>query len=95
MTAAIMFIFLGVPLLYCISAVPCVMLFIYLVVYASFFSKAIEVLTSKKPIKSWVAEVYLPYFFTRDPRKCSFKIVTDVNDEIFDVSNYQKKVDGF
>lgn len=50
-----------------------------------------ELLTSRKPLKCWVAEVYLPYFFTKDPGKCSFHITTDEN-EIRHAENYQKKV---
>lgn len=91
MSAAVMFIFLGVPLFYCFVAVPFVMLLIYLIVYASFLAKAIEVITSKKPVQCWVAEAYLPYFFARDPRNCSFQIVRKIPEGL-DLSDFQKKV---
>lgn len=40
--AAFMFIILGLPLLICLSSVPIVIIFIYISVYSSYFSKAIE-----------------------------------------------------
>lgn len=89
-----MFIFLGVPLLYCLAALPVVMLLIYFAVYVAFYTKAMEIITSKRAIKCWVAEVYLPYFFARDPRLCSFEVVFDEGD-IVDAGNFQKKVSVF
>lgn len=73
-----MFIFLGMPLLFCVAAVPFVMFFIYIVVYLSFFTKATEIITSKRAIKTWVAEAYLPYFCAKDLRTSSFRIVREV-----------------
>lgn len=91
MTAAVMFIFLGIPLLYCLAALPCVMLFIYIAIYVSFYSKAMELLMSKRPLKCWVAEVYLPYFFRRDPKTCRYDVVWDEK-EIVDAANFKKTV---
>lgn len=87
-----MFIFLGVPLSYCLCAVPLVMLLIYLIVYASFFTKAIELVSAKRPVMCWVAEAYLPYFFTKEPRDCLFQILQESHN--LDLSQYQKKVCG-
>lgn len=91
LTAAIMFIFFGVPLFYCLIAIPVVIIIIYIAIYLSFYTKAIELVSSRRPLKCWVAEVYLPYFFTRDPQTCNYEIVTDEK-EIIDAANYQKKV---
>lgn len=94
MTAAIMFIFVGVPFFYCLSAVPVVMLIIYVAVYLSFYAKATELVTARKPLKCWVAEVYLPFFFTKDPQQFSFRIVSNERTEpgSSDLGTYQKKV---
>lgn len=93
LTAAIMFIFLGVPLTLCLAAIPFVMFLLYIVVYISYYAKATEILTSKRPLKTWIAEAYLPYFFTRNPRDCSFEIVRERDN--LNLTGYQKQVSVF
>lgn len=94
MSAAVMFIFLGVPLFYCLAAIPLVMLFMYVVVYIGFYAKAMDVIMAKRPLHCWVAEVYHPYFFARNPQVFSYKIIPEhrMQEECLDLSNYQRKV---
>lgn len=56
--------------------------------------KAIEVCSSKTALQSWVAEVYVPYFFSRNPQDFNYKIVPESKllEEDMDMSNYQRKV---
>lgn len=96
MLAAFMFIFIGVPFFYCVTAIPLVLLLIYVVIYANFALKAMEVISTKRPLQSWVAEVYQPYFFTRNPQNFSYKIIPEhrLEKECIDTANYQRKIIG-
>lgn len=42
LVAAVMFIFLGIPLPFCLTAVPIVIVALYASVYSAFFSKGLE-----------------------------------------------------
>lgn len=74
---AILFIFFQVPFLYCILAAPGVLLVIYLYIYATVVMKSAQVMYDKKPIQSWVAEVYEPYFHNKNPENCWYKIIQE------------------
>lgn len=52
--------------------------------------KAAELLYNKKPLKSWVAESYEPFFHMKQPENCWYKIISeaelgsqDINQEKF------------
>lgn len=94
MLAAIMFIFMGIPFFYCVAAVPLVLLFMYIAIYINVSVKAMETISSKRPLQSWVAEVYQPYFFNRDPQNFTYRIIPEhrLEKENIDTANYQRKV---
>lgn len=39
--------------------------------------KSAQVMYDKKPIQSWVAEVYEPYFHNKNPENCWYKIIQE------------------
>lgn len=94
LTAAVMFIFLGFPLLYSLAAIPMVLVGLYVAVYASLLMKAVEITHGKRAIQTWVAEAHEPYFFTKNPQDCSYEIVSEnqVEKEAVDITSCQKKV---
>lgn len=94
--AAIMFIFLGFPLLLCLAAIPIVLAIIYLVTYSAVLMKAAEVVYNKRPIVCWIAEAYEPYFFSQKPQDTSYRILSE---EAFwkqkiDFNSFQRKIIG-
>lgn len=91
-----MFIFIGVPFFYCVAAIPLVLLFMYIIIYGNVAMKAMETISSKRPLQSWVAEVYQPYFFARNPQNFTYKIIPEhrLEKEHIDTANYQRKVDA-
>lgn len=42
LVAAMMFIFFGLPLIFCLSSIPLVVIVIYISVYGAYFAKALE-----------------------------------------------------
>ncbi|XP_055698425.1 uncharacterized protein LOC129798937 [Phlebotomus papatasi] len=54
---AIAFIFFGIPPLYCLLTVPGVITAIFLLVYGSFFNRAMEI-SNMKPNRCWLAELH-------------------------------------
>lgn len=88
-----MFIFVGVPLIYCIAAIPLVLFLIYITIYSSLLMKSIELCT-KRPIQSWVAELYEPFYFFGNPQKMSYLVTTEegLKNEGTDLTGYKKKV---
>ncbi|KAF5288424.1 hypothetical protein FQR65_LT02076 [Abscondita terminalis] len=96
MSAAILFIFFGVPLQYCLISIPVVLLVIYLVIYSSYLMKAAELVHSKKPIQCWVAEACEPFMFMEKPENVSYKVFTDAKlcNETFDMGNHRRKIVG-
>lgn len=91
--AAIMFIFVGVPFFYCITAIPLVLFLIFITIYSSLMMKAIE-LSQKRPLQCWVAEVYEPHYFIGDPTKIRHVITTeeDLKKDVVDLFGFRKKV---
>ncbi|XP_025832394.1 uncharacterized protein LOC112905039 isoform X2 [Agrilus planipennis] len=62
----------------------------------SLLMKAMEVTSSKRPVMSWVAEVYEPYFNANSPEKCSYKIIDEnrLMYENFEVKKYRRRIIG-
>lgn len=90
MTSAVLFICFGVPLSYCILSVPTVLLFLYVIIYGSLSMKAAELLYGKKPLKSWVAVAHEPFFHSKQPEECWYKIITE-----FELSSQDINQDKF
>lgn len=86
-----MFICFGVPLLYCALAAPLTLLLVYVLIYGSLLMKSAEVMYSKRPLNAWVAEAYEPYFFTKDPKSCWYKIVHETDLDV-KTDDFSKKV---
>lgn len=66
--AALLFIFFGVPLMFCVAALPLVCVILLLSIYSTYLAKAIE-LTSEPMRTCWVAEAYEPYILSLGPTK--------------------------
>ncbi|KAL7727381.1 hypothetical protein ACLKA6_003039 [Drosophila palustris] len=75
-TWAIFFIFLGVPLLFCVLTIPGCIFFLFTSTYFSFYAKAVE-LMRLKPSQSLVAECYEPFIFRCAPNEASYQIFMD------------------
>lgn len=91
-----MFIFLGVPFLLCILAVPLVLLIIYLSIYTSHLMRVAEYHQGPVSKYCWVAEALEPYFFTQHPKDIAYTIISE-NDTSFkemDMGSYQRKIIG-
>ncbi|KAK9883130.1 hypothetical protein WA026_001324 [Henosepilachna vigintioctopunctata] len=71
-----MFIFMNVPLYYCLIAVPIVFVALYIVIYGSVLIKSAELIHSKKHLKCWVAEAIEPIFSSNSTEQ-SYKIVAE------------------
>nr|CAH7722374.1 unnamed protein product [Callosobruchus chinensis] len=76
-TTAFMFIVVGIPLLYCLVSVPIVLIGTYILIYGTVLMKAAQLLYEKKELKCWVAEAYEPLFFSKNPKGCWYKILTE------------------
>lgn len=48
-----------------------------MIIYGTTMLKAAELLYGKKPLKSWVAEAYEPFFHMKQPETCWYKIITE------------------
>ncbi|KAI4456893.1 gnat family n-acetyltransferase [Holotrichia oblita] len=95
-SAAILFIFMGVPLQYCFLAIPVVMLLLLVIVASAFLMKATELSYGKKPIQCWVAEAFEPYFSMEKPESQSYEIIPEykiVADSI-DLTKCKKRIVG-
>lgn len=77
MTSALLFICFGIPLMYCTLSIPIVFIGLYLIIYGTIMLKAAELLYGKKPLRSWVAEAYEPFFHMKQPENCWYKIITE------------------
>ncbi|EDW16980.1 uncharacterized protein LOC6575510 [Drosophila mojavensis] len=75
-TWAVFFIFLGVPLLFCVLTIPGCVFFLFTSTYFSFYAKAVE-LMRVKPSQSLVAECYEPFIFRCAPNEASYQIFMD------------------
>ncbi|ENN83450.1 hypothetical protein D910_05578 [Dendroctonus ponderosae] len=73
---ALEFIFFQIRLFVCFLTVPLILLLIYVCIYGAVTMKSAQVMYEKKPIISWVAEVYEPFFQATD-QKSRYKIIDD------------------
>ncbi|XP_030373999.1 uncharacterized protein LOC115623672 [Scaptodrosophila lebanonensis] len=73
-TWALLFIFLGVPLIFCALTIPGCIFFLFLGTYSSFYAKAVEHIRLKPSTKSLVAECYEPFIFRCSPNEASYDI---------------------
>lgn len=91
--SAVMFIFVGVPLFYCITAIPLVLLLIFITIYSSLLMKSVE-LANKTPMQCWIAEVLEPRYFMEDPRKLKHLVMTEeeLKNEEINLNSYRRKV---
>ncbi|KAG5876060.1 hypothetical protein JTB14_016802 [Gonioctena quinquepunctata] len=94
LVSALLFICFGVPLVYCLTSIPLVLLGLYVIIYGTVSMKAAQVLYDKKPLACWVAETYEPYFCMKNPESCWYKILTEDEFENEDIKQegYQRKV---
>ncbi|KAF4533190.1 hypothetical protein B566_EDAN001732 [Ephemera danica] len=77
LVAAVMYIFIGIPLKFCLYVIPGVIIFIYICIWAAHSFKALElnqdinniprVYMSSDSTGFWVAEAYEPYFASTWP----------------------------
>lgn len=67
---------------------------LYVIIYGSVLMKSAEVMYSKRALQGWVAEAYEPYFFTKNPKSCWYKILNenDLEMEGVKVDEFNKKV---
>ncbi|XP_037024709.1 uncharacterized protein LOC119066382 [Bradysia coprophila] len=73
---AIMFIIFGVPLLFCITSIPIVIVFMYFCVYATYWKCAMEM--SIVPVEqTWVAESYEPLFLRQEKEQMDYVVVNE------------------
>ncbi|KRT79683.1 hypothetical protein AMK59_7185 [Oryctes borbonicus] len=95
-SAAIMFIFMGVPFQYCVLAVPAVMLLLLVVVASAFLMKAAELAYGKRSIQCWVAEAYEPYFSMQKPESQQYQIISEykVIEDSLDLTKCRKQIIG-
>lgn len=95
LVSAYLFIFMNVSIRYCLISIPIVFVFLYVIIYGSVLMKTAELLNSKKPIKSWVAEVIEPLFSNLSPEDMKYKIISNENvmDDI-NLINTKRKIIG-
>ncbi|CAG9763143.1 unnamed protein product [Ceutorhynchus assimilis] len=89
---AVLFIFFQVKLLYCTLCLPTVLLIVYIYIYITVLMKSAYVMYEKKPLVAWVAEAYEPFFNTRDPKECVYKVINE--DELKQTPEGRKKIIG-
>lgn len=71
-----MFIIFGIPLLFCISSVPIVIVFMYFCVYTTYWKCAME-LSHVSVEQTWVAESYEPLFIRCDYQEMDYVVVKE------------------
>lgn len=48
-----------------------------MIIYGTIMMKTAELLYEKKPLNSWVAEAYEPFFYMKQPEDCWYKILSE------------------
>ncbi|GAB0088383.1 uncharacterized protein DMENIID0001_027880 [Sergentomyia squamirostris] len=86
---AIAFIFFGIPPLYCLLTVPGVIGALFLLVYGTFFNKAMEI-SNLKPNRCWLAELH--YSGITEPH--DFEVFFNDPPEDQQVSKLRRKIIG-
>lgn len=95
-TWAILFIFFGVPLIFCALTVPACLFCLFSIIYFSFYAKAVEIMRTK-PNQALVAEWYEPLLMRLKPSELNFEIF--LNESPYDKdpslkNRFRKKVIG-
>ncbi|XP_065167835.1 LOW QUALITY PROTEIN: uncharacterized protein [Atheta coriaria] len=92
--AAILFIFMGVPLKFCFIAIP-VLLGVLFIIYSAFYIKSAE-LINKRPLQCWVAEACQPFFTEEQSPKAQYKIIHENHPEleVIDLGNLSRRIVG-
>lgn len=95
LVSAYMFIFMNVPLLYCIFSVPIVFTVLYVVIYGSVLIKSAELINTKKPLQCWVAEVVEPISPT-NVNHLEYKVVseTEFSEAAVDIKKMRRRLVG-
>lgn len=94
-----MFIFLGIPLLFCLAAVPIVAVIMFVSVYSTYFGKAMELATQPMH-NAWVAEAYEPFLMRLNERSLQqqqFDIVQEdsILSNDVEVNRMRRQIVGF
>ncbi|XP_067005240.2 N-acetyltransferase family 8 member 3 [Anabrus simplex] len=106
LASALMFIFLGVPFTICFSTIPVVIVLMYVFIWMGHMYRVMEMnqdmcniprmYMSSQDTGFWVAEVYEPYFMTREPSQVKYSITTEqrLKDSNTELPSFQKKIVG-
>ncbi|CAG9811478.1 unnamed protein product [Chironomus riparius] len=76
LSTAIFFIFIGIPLIYCLSSVPVVVVLIAVCVYCSHYNKAIEMSNMHAPV-CFVVDLYEPFTILLDKKELEYIHLTE------------------
>lgn len=77
---AILFIFFGVPLVFCVSAIPGVILLIYIINYGVHYNKGLEMAMAYYKI-TFVAEIIEPRI-QMNTKECEFEVLLDKGEAV-------------
>lgn len=97
LVAALMFIFLGVPLMFCLASVPIVCIILFGSVYTTYFGKAMD-LASQPMHTAWVAEAYEPFLLSlTNHQQRAFNIVQEdsILPNDIEVNRMRRQIVGF
>lgn len=92
-----MFIFLGVPLMFCLASVPIVCIILFGSVYTTYFGKAMD-LASQPMHTAWVAEAYEPFLLSlTNHQQRAFNIVQEdsILPNDIEVNRMRRQIVGF
>lgn len=94
LATAVFFIFFGIPLVYCVSSVPIVIIGIAVCVYCSHYNKAIEISNVHTPI-GFVVDVYEPFIMRLTKKEIEYCDMTqeEIN-EYQDLKKMRRKIVG-
>ncbi|XP_057317853.1 N-acetyltransferase family 8 member 3-like [Microplitis mediator] len=106
LSAAIMFIFFGLPFTFCLLVIPLIIIITYATTYFGFTMITAEINQELTKISRlymsnafscfWVAEAFQPYTMTRNPADINYTVMTEkqFRDSNIDVSSQCKKIVG-
>ncbi|XP_044759256.1 uncharacterized protein LOC123316992 [Coccinella septempunctata] len=94
LVSAYMFIFMNVPLYYCLLSVPIVFTVLYVVIYGSVLIKSAELINTKKPLQCWVAEVIEPIFSSGTTHD-EYRVISEADlNEAIDLKRMRRRMVG-
>jgi Predicted acetyltransferase len=107
-TSAVMFIFFGFPFSVCFGSIPVVIILMYIFIWMGHTYKALEmtqdisniprVYMSSEYSGFWVAEVFEPFFMTREPHQVKYTVMTERDFKALNPSisenQHQRKIVG-